>query len=90
MELGGHRGGSRGFDSLQPHVVSQRLAKKRLLVLPGRPFLNAPSEGIEPAVCANSFAMIFDQLMHFFIRRDFSPYRFLLSLLDEAKRAPLF
>jgi len=34
--------------------------------------------------------MFFDQLMHFFIRRDFSPYRFLLSLLDETKRAPLF
>ena len=56
----------RGFDSLQPHVDDQRLAQKQLLVLPGRPFLNSPSEGIEPAVCAKSFAKIFDQLMHFF------------------------
>jgi len=28
--------------------------------------LNSPSEGIEPAICAKSFAVIFDQLMHFF------------------------
>jgi hypothetical protein len=59
-------------------------------VLPGRPFLNSPSEGIEPAVCAESFAMIFDQLMYFFIRSALSLFRFFLDPLEEAKRAPLF
>jgi hypothetical protein len=52
--------------------------------------LNSPSEGIEPAVCAESFAMIFDQLMYFFIRSALSLFRFLLDPLEEAKRAPLF
>jgi hypothetical protein len=59
-------------------------------VLPGRPFLNSPSEGIEPAICAKSFAMIFDQLMHFFIISALSLFRFLFDPLDETKRAPLF
>ena len=56
-------------------------------MLPGRPFLNSPSEGIEPAVCAKSFAMIFDQLMRFFIRSALSLFRLRFGPLDETKRA---
>jgi hypothetical protein len=52
--------------------------------------LNSPSEGIEPAVCAKSFAMIFDQLTHFFIISALSLFRLIFGPLDETKRAPLF
>jgi len=46
--------------------------------------------GIEPAICAKIFAIIFDQLMHFFICSALSLFQLCFGRLDETKRAPLF
>ena len=89
VDIGGRLESRRGFDSLQPHILSQQLTKNELLVLPGRPFLNSPSEGIEPAICAKSFAVIFDQLMCFLICSPLFLFGLRFRKLDVIKRPPL-